>query len=150
VGAGALLLLAVVSESWAARASASEARAAFDRIRSEAAATVDQARALEARKAEGGRTLASQAALTREAPPPRVLSELTALLPRDVRLESVTLAYGERLEIEVSVVARTASSYDLFLARLAESKRFRDVLPGAESRDAEVRGSVRLSFGAAS
>ena len=34
-----------------------------------------------------------------EAPPPRVVAALAQMLPRDVRLEALTLRYGAQLEV---------------------------------------------------
>lgn len=88
----------------------------------------------------------SRAVLTAEAPPGRVLGALAALLPADVRLDGLTLQYGERLELDLRVAARNAQAYDLFLARLEASPLFEGVEPGEEGRDGEVRTTVRASF----
>ncbi len=72
--------------------------------------------------------------------------DLAAILPADVRLESLTLNYGARLELDLRVVARGAAAYDLFLKRCQESPLFRDVVPGAENRDGEVATTVRAAY----
>jgi hypothetical protein len=102
-------------------------------------------RELEARR-EPAQGLASQVLLTAEAPPPRVLADLVALMPGDVRLDGVTFTYGDPLALQVDVAARNASSYDLFLDRLQRSPLFADVLPGEENRDGELRTSVRMTY----
>jgi hypothetical protein len=91
-------------------------------------------------------TLAHQSLLTLDAPPARVLGVLGELMPADVRLESVSMEYGERLEMELRVVARSSSAYDVFLERLQSSPAFEGVLPGDENRDGEVRALVRATY----
>lgn len=103
-----------------------------------------QLSALESRP--GDIALARQTLLTLDAPPPRVLAALAEVLPKDVRLESVSMRYGDRLELEMEVVARTSAAYDAFLDRLASSPRFETVLSGEENREGEVRASVRAGF----
>jgi len=56
------------------------------------------------------------------------------------------MTYGEPLGVSMDVVARTASSYDLFLDRLQRSPLFTDVLPGEENRDGELRTSIRMTY----
>jgi hypothetical protein len=74
------------------------------------------------------------------------VAELSALLPPEVRLQSLDLDYRERLVLDLHVVALRAEAYDLFLARLAESTRFADVVPGPENRQGELAASVRMSY----
>lgn len=90
--------------------------------------------------------LAAQALSTMEAPPPRVLADLGALMPAEVRLNGVTLIYGEGVSIDLAVVAREAASYDRFLERLAASPRFTDILPGAESREGAISAPIRMRY----
>ena len=73
--------------------------------------------------------LAAQALLTADAPPSRVVAELARLMPADVRLDDLRLAYGERLELEMRVSARVAGSYDVFLERLERSPSFARCCP---------------------
>jgi hypothetical protein len=121
------------------------ARTRLEAVRRESEGARDRLRALESRsgKEEG---LASRILLTAEAPPPRIVADLAALVPADVRLDSVGLAYGRGVELELQVVARRAQAYDLFLRRLAESPRISAVSPGTENRDGEVRASVRATY----
>ena len=134
-----------VQAAWSAQAALAAARARVDALRREA--EIDRARvqALEASPGVGER-FAFQALLTAEAEPPRVVSDLAAILPPDVRLDSLSLTYGERLDLELQVAARGASAYDLFLQRLTESPGIRNVVPGAESREGEVHATVRATY----
>jgi hypothetical protein len=112
-------------------------------------ASVESARrrvgGLEGRR-RGAGSLASQAWLTAESPPPRVVRELADLLPGAVRLDGLVLAYGERLEIEMTVVARDARAYDAFLARLEASPVLEAVVPGPETREGGMRTTVRATY----
>jgi hypothetical protein len=145
LGAGflALALAAYVASSgWA---DLRVARGALETERREAAALSEKVRALESRGfREGG--LSNQALLTAEAPPPRVLTDLSALLPADVRLDGIALTYGANLGIEARVVARRAASYDLFLKRLTESTAFGGIVPGSENRQGQVQASVQMVY----
>lgn len=101
------------------------------------------------RELEGARSddaLVIQALLTVEAPPPRVLGEIGRLLPGDARLEGVTLQYGDRLQLQVRVTARTSASYDVFLSRLEGSRAFAEVAPGEETREGGIRGAIQMVY----
>jgi hypothetical protein len=142
-GVAALALsLYEVGDAWSGQR---RATARFEETRREADEALARVRELEARR-EPAQGIASQALLTAEAPPPRVLADLVALMPADVRLDGVTLTYGEPLGLDVDVAARNASSYDLFLDRLQRSPQFADVLPGEENRDGELRTSIRMTY----
>jgi hypothetical protein len=67
------------------------------------------------------------------------------VLPRDTRLEGLTIDY-EHGVLELRVVAREAAAWDLLLDRLEREPRLRDVEPGPEARDAEVRSVVRARW----
>jgi Tfp pilus assembly protein PilN len=121
------------------------ARARVAETRRESEAAQSRVRELDARR-EPTEAIAYQALLTAEAPPPRVLADLVTLMPGDVRLEGVSMTYGDPLSLRVDVVARTASSYDLFLDRLQRSPLFANVLPGEENRDGELRTSVQMTY----
>jgi Tfp pilus assembly protein PilN len=147
----ALLGVAVLSAALAANA----ARSAWAEQRRRAQAVEGLRREVgEARvraqllESQGGleEGLAAQVLASSEAPPPRVLADLVGVLPREVRLDGFSLSYGPRLEVELQVVARSAAAYDTFLERLAASPVFRDVLPGPETREGELRASVRASY----
>ncbi len=121
------------------------ARARVEETRRESEAVQARVRELDARR-EPAQAIAYQALLTAEAPPPRVLADLVALMPGDVRLDAVSMTYGEPLGLRVEVVARTPSSYDLFLDRLQRSPLFTDVLPGEENRAGELRTSIQMTY----
>lgn len=147
LGAAALLLAVsgasagqALREKRAADASIAELRLALAGSRARVAELEQRQRAA------GGDAATSQLVLTAEAPPPRVLAELAALLPPEVRVDAVSLSYGARLELDAQLVARRPEAYDLFLERLAESSSFADVVPGPEVREGEMRSSVRMSY----
>lgn len=146
VAVAAALFVASVAAAPEAARNAREREASIAELRHEVEGLRGRLRSLESGRHAGGSLLTSQLVLTAEAPPTRVLAEIAALLPPDVRLESVGLAYGARLEIETVAVARQPASYDLFLERLAASPSFSEILPGPEAREAEMRGSVRMAY----
>ena len=143
VGATALLLSAYATVN--AGNGRQRARARVEDTRRELQAAQSRVRELEAQR-EPAQAVAYQALLTAEAPPPSVLADLVALMPGDVRLDAVSLSYGEPLGVRVDVVARNAPVYDLFLDRLQRSPRFADVLPGDENRDGELRTSIQMTY----
>jgi hypothetical protein len=140
-----LSLLLAAQASWSAGRNAGRARVEVDQARSEARRSATAARALPS-LAGPTDTLATRALLTAEAPPPRVLADLETVLPKDVRLEEVTLVYGDRLKLDLHVAARRGAAYDEFLARLSGSPLFADVVPGIETRSGEVKASVKASY----
>jgi hypothetical protein len=146
IATGVLVLGLAAHAAWAARQSLGRARESLESARRETEDLRARTRGFDARGLRGREVLGAQAWLTSEAPPPRLLQELGALLPPDVRFEGMTLRYGRRLDLELRVVAREARSYDLFLKRLAASPRIEDLTPGAENRDGEVRSTVRASY----
>jgi Tfp pilus assembly protein PilN len=131
---------------WQASADLDRRRKEVARAAREADEITERVRVVEGKRSPGDAVLAAQARETAEAPPPRIVEELSALLPADVRLQSLDLDYRERLVLDLHVVAQHAEAYDLFLARLAESKRFGDVVPGPENRQGELTASVRMSY----
>jgi hypothetical protein len=143
IGLTTLLLAGyATSTSWAAL---KKVRQDVDETRREAGAAQARLRSLEGRSTPG-ESLAAQAYYSTEAPPPRLLAELGALMPADVRLESVTLDYGEQVQVALDVRARTSASYDLFLRALEASPHFVGVLPQDESRGTPLRGQVRATY----
>ena len=144
---GALLLLVFssyrASASWAELKRAQTALAAETRAANE---LQERLRKLESGPGSGVGALAARIVASTEAPPPRVLLALSALMPSDVRLDSLSFNYGARLDLEARVVARHAESYDLFLKRLSESSVFEGIVPGSESRQGETRASLRMSY----
>lgn len=125
------------------RAEGEAARARLAQVRSEIESGRRRLAELERRASDG---VTGQVWLTAEAPPPRVLAQLGALLPPDVRLDSLNLTYGRTLEVEMRVVARTSGAYDRLLERLEASPRLKDLVLGAESRAGRVDTTVRATF----
>jgi hypothetical protein len=142
VGLAALVLLASATYAFGAWRDSSRVRARLEQARAESQAAQARARAFETR-GDAGQLLAAQALLTADAPPSRVVAELSRLMPGDVKVDDLRLAYGSRLQLEMRVSAREAASYDLFLDRLEHSPLFSDVLPGDENREGELRALVR-------
>jgi len=141
----ALALALAVTSAAGAWGDLRRAAANLEQARRETADAADQARALQGRKGPDA-VLSSQAFLTAEAPPPRVLADLESILPGDVRLMTLTLDYGERLVLGMQLAARHAASYDQFLQRLQQSALFADVRPGEETRDGGVRAQVQVEY----
>jgi hypothetical protein len=117
-------------------------QARVQQARGEAQAALTRAQSFESRR-DAGQVLAAQALLTADAPPSRVVAELSRLMPGDVKLDDLRLVYGSRLQVEMRVSARVVSSYDMFLDRLERSPSFTEVLPGDENREGELRAVVR-------
>jgi hypothetical protein len=137
----------VVATYWTTTASTDlrRAREHAAEARREADADRGRLRALESRRGAEG-TLGTQALLTADAPPPRVVADLGTVMPADVRLESLRLTYADAVTVEMQVAARAPSAYDAFLQRLEGSPLFADVAPGDESRSGDVRASVRATY----
>ena len=142
MAAGALALVAACWGALDAWREERRVRERVDQARIESQATRAKAEAFEARS-DPAQRLALQALLSAEAPPTRVVSDLAGLLPPDVRLESLRLVYGSRLQVEMRVSAKEAAAYDEFLGRLERSPAFSEVLPGDENRDGELHAVVR-------
>lgn len=143
LGGAAVLLLASAAAALSAARQARVAEAAVTGLRREVLEARERVRALEGRRRSD--LLTSQLVLTAEAPPARVLAELAELLPPEARLESLSLVYGSRLELEAQVVTRRPASYDLLLERLQASPRFGDIQPGPEARQGEMRALLRMT-----
>ncbi|MET0555565.1 MAG: hypothetical protein ABW221_21165 [Vicinamibacteria bacterium] len=122
-------------------------RARVDEARRELAATRDRVSPVAPGAAQAA--LARQALASLEAAPPAVLAALSAVLPPDVRLDQLTMAYGDSVQLQLGVVARDAAAYDLFLSRLEASAQFGSVSSGEENRDGEVRATVRAAYAGA-
>lgn len=145
---GAAILAAgfAAQAAWSASGELRHRRHEVEELRREAEAAAEKLRALESNRPPAGDTLMSQAEFTVAAPPPRIVGDLSALLPPDVRLLSLMLTYRDRLEVDARVSARRAGAYDELLARLGRSPLFEDVVPGPESRDGELLASVRMRY----
>ncbi|HXK11909.1 MAG TPA: hypothetical protein VMT70_19885 [Vicinamibacteria bacterium] len=136
--AGGLALLASGAAAWRARDEAGTARVRLAEVHRDVETASRRLRDLEGR-ARAGTPLLPAA----DAPPARIVSTLASLLPGHARLDGLSIDYGRGGVLQLNVVAREAAAWDLFLDRLAREPRFREVEPGPESRDAEVRSPVR-------
>src|SRR5262249_13831106 len=128
LGVGLLTLLLPGYATGTSWADLKRTRQGVEDIRRRSEAAQARLRALESRSAPTA-ALAAQVLLSEEASPPRVMADLSALLPADVKLESMGLTYGESIAIQMQVSAKSAGSYDAFLQRLEGSPRFDDVVP---------------------
>lgn len=145
LGGGGLLLLAVAA-AFSAHHQLGMLQRAAEQHRADAKAARE--RVARVRAAQDPETLARavHAQLTLSAPPPRVLRELQALMPGAVRLEQAGIDYGERVQVELRVAARSARDYDAFLERLGQAQAFQVTSTGPENRDGEVHATVRLRY----
>lgn len=145
LGVASALLLASAYAAGSAWVDARHARASLDEVRREIAAAEDRAKALQA-AAGGEGEVGARAVWSATAPPPRVVAALAQMLPRDVRLETLTLRYAAQLEVEMTLTASTAADYDRFLQALESSPVFDRIVLGDESRADAVRASVRARY----
>ena len=141
-----LLFLASAVGAASARDAANRALAAASETERVAAAAEDRIRSLSPRGPGDAEALATRVALNAEAPLPRVLADLTGLMPDEVRLRSLSVAYGDEVTLDASVEARTPEAWDAFLDRLASSRRFHAVSPGPERREGEIRATLRMVY----
>ena len=143
--AASAFLLSSAYVAGSAWADARHARASLAEVRTEIAAAEQRADALQA-PAGPDREIGARAMWSAEAPPPRVVAALAQMLPREVRLESLTLRYAAQLEVEMTLTARSAAEYDRFLQALEASPVFDRIVLGDESRADVVRASVRARY----
>ena len=144
-------LVALAAAAWAAGDRWGEHRAAAVRLARTRAQTEELRSRIQGLRAGTGPddAVAAQALLTAEAAPPRVLARLAELMPGDVRLEAASLDYGEHVELELRVAARTPASFDLFVDHLQRSPSFAQVLPGEEDRRGGMTATVRARWAGA-
>ena len=138
VGAGLVALALAAGGAWRAREEARTARSRLAEVRREVEAASARLQDLAGRAR--GLTRALPAA---EAPPARIVADLASAIPGDVRLERLFIDYARDGVLEMHVVARDAASWDRLLARLEGAPWLREVQPGPEAREAEVRSVVR-------
>jgi hypothetical protein len=143
---GVFALATATLAAWRASAELRGRRMEVARLDRETAQARARAGLLEGRQGTAAAALAAQAAGTLDAPPPRVVAELSAAMPPDVRLESLDLDYRDRILVVLRVRARSPEAYDRFLEGLSRSTRFREIVPGPEGRDGELSASVRASY----
>jgi hypothetical protein len=122
-----------------------EARAASERlaeVNRDVVAVTARRRALEGRDRLAGGTLLP----AEDAPPARIVADVARVLPGPVRLERLSIDYSRGGALEMLVVARDAAAWDLLLERLEAAGSLREVEPGPEARDAEIRSVVRARW----
>lgn len=144
VGIAAFVLAA--GTAYRATAAARRAQATTAALRAELARGDGLVKKMEALRGDADENLASRVLLTLDAPPSRVLAELERHVPRDVHFSAMTLSYGPRLDIGLTVVARSGRAYDSMLERLIESGHFVDLRPGSEGRDGEIDARLSLTY----
>ncbi len=137
----AVVFVLSAASAWGAWRSREQVAARVADARQQLAAA--RARADSAPPRRGAQGLFARAIASAEAPPPSVLAALGDILPADVRLQGLTVRYGDRIELDMDVSARDPAAYDLFLQRLQDSPLVEGVVPGDENRQGEVRTSVR-------
>ncbi len=146
LGVGLLTLLLASYATGTSWAEFKRARQHVADVRRETEAAQVRLKTLEARSAPTA-ALGTQALLSTEAPPPRVLADLSASMPPDVKLESLSLTYGgDGIVVQMGVSAKATGAYEAFLQRLESSPLFEDVIPGEETRDVGVAASVRARY----
>jgi hypothetical protein len=143
--AGALVVVVAAQQTLAARAELGQAQARVMVARQEARALDERLKGTAARPG-ADQAVIVRALMARGAPPSRVLREVVALMPPGVRFDNLQLTYGREVAVEAKVVARRVADYDAFLERLAASTRFGSVEPGPETREAELRATVRAIY----
>jgi len=142
VGILALLASAYLAATTRVEANASARHLA--EVAGEVKALAAREAAVSARPAAGAERLRAA-----DAPPARIVADVAAALPPDVRLERLAIDYERGGRLELGVVARSASAWDRLLERLERAPRIREVEPGPEAREGEVRSAVRARWSAA-
>jgi Tfp pilus assembly protein PilN len=145
IGIGLLTLVLAGYATGTSWADFKRARQHVDDVRRDTEAAQARLKTMEARSAPTA-ALATQALLSTDAAPPRVLSALAALLPPDVKLENLSLTYGDGIRMTMQVSAKSGGAYETFLQRLESSPHFEEVIPGEEARDGGVTASIAMSY----
>lgn len=141
-----LLLAAALATAVLGAGAAVRAR----RESADAAARVAQARqTLEEQRSRARATTSARppsSPVPAEAPPSRIVEAIGAVLPGDARLVQLRIDYRREIDLAMQVDARSAEAWDRLLARLEGASRFREVEPGPEAREAEVRTTLRARY----
>jgi len=149
IGIGLLTLIFAGYATGTSWADFKRARQHVADVRRDTEAAQARLKTMEARSAPTA-ALATQALLSTDAAPPRVLAELAALMPPDVKLDSLALSYGEGIGLSMHVSAKGTGAYEAFLQRLEASALFEEVVPGEEARDGGVSASIEMRYRGAS
>lgn len=145
IGIGVLTLIFAGYATGTSWADFKRARQHVADVRRDTQAAQARLKTMEARSAPTA-ALATQALLSTDAAPPRVLVELAALMPPDLKLDSLSLSYGEGIGMSMHVSAKNAGAYEAFLQRLEASPLFEEVVPGEETRDGGVAASIEMRY----
>jgi Tfp pilus assembly protein PilN len=145
IGVGLLTLIFAGYATGTSWADFKRARQHVADVQRDTQAAQARLKTMEARSAPTA-ALATQALLSADAPPPRLLSDLAALMPADVKLDSLALTYGDGIGMTMQVSAKSAGAYEAFLQRLEGSPLFDDVVPGEEARDGGVTASIQMRY----
>ncbi len=143
--AAAVLGLAGLS-AWQARGRLSAQRLEVQALRRQIGETDRELARLAAGRSARGHRLTRQIVHSRSATPLRVVADLAALMPDDVRLAGLTFRYGEDLELSADFRARVPGAYDRLLERLGDAGSFVDIAPGVERREGELRARVEMRY----
>ena len=136
--AGLAALALSGTAAWRAREEARDAGVRLAEVRREVETASGKLRTLAGQARVGAPVLPAA-----EAPPARIVAAVASLLPGHARLDGLSIDYERGGVLQLNVVAGDAGAWDLFLDRLGREPHFREVEPGPESRDAEVRSLVR-------
>ena len=145
IGIGLLTLIFAGYATGTSWADFKRARQHVADVRRDTQAAQARLKTMEARSAPTA-ALATQALLSADAAPPRVLADLAALMPPDVKLDSLSLTYGEGIGLTMRVSARSGGAYEAFLQRLEGSPSFDEVVPGEETREGGVSASIDVRY----
>lgn len=145
VAVGLVTVALAAGSAWRTREEGLAARDRLATVRREVEASSARLRALEALSGASGERLA-RAEAAREAAPARIVADVAVVLPREARLEQLSIEYGREVSLEMQVLARDASAWDRLLERLERAPQFQAVEPGPEDRAAEVRSVVKARW----
>jgi hypothetical protein len=132
--AGLLALVSAGFASWRLREQAREAEANLAAVRREVEQDAARLRSLEARVQPPAPT------------PGRVVGDLAAVLPPDVRVRHLGIDYRRGPALSMRVQARTPEAWDLLLEAFSASTTFADVQPGPELRESPLEVSLQARW----
>ena len=140
IGIGVLTLIFAGYATGTSWADFKRARQHVADVRRDTQAAQARLKTMEARSAPTA-ALATQALLSTDAAPPRVLAELAALMPPDLKLDSLSLSYGEGIGMSMHVSAKNAGKPVQVRAFAVQA------VEGDDARDAELVGRLPHLFG---
>lgn len=143
--AGALAFGVAAQQALVARAELGRAEGRVAEARREVSALRERLKQIDARPGVDQAAMARAFAATTK-PPSQVVRDMVTLMPPGVRLDRLDLTYGPEVEVQVRVVARRVADYDEFVDRLAASSRFAALEPGPETREGELRTTLRAVY----